>query len=89
MEEYINSDGVNSWYGNHYVLDMHGVKISDFGEYHILKLLKNAAIEAKATILHSYIHPFDGGGFSGVVVLQESHISIHTWPEKQFAAVDV
>ena len=43
-----------------------------------------------ATILHSHFHHFGpDGGVSGVVVLAESHISIHTWPERDFAAVDI
>ncbi len=40
--------------------------------------------------LHIHLHKFeDGGGISGVAVLAESHISVHTWPEKGFAAFDV
>ena len=49
-----------------------------------------AAVAAGATILHSHFHHFSpNGGVSGVVVLAESHISIHTWPERSFAAVDI
>src|SRR3978361_1353472 len=49
-----------------------------------------AALAAGATILHSHFHHFSPtGGGSGVVVLAESHISIHTWPERGFAAVDI
>ncbi|NHO31624.1 adenosylmethionine decarboxylase [Acetobacter fallax] len=52
--------------------------------------LCEAAIAAGATILHSHFHHFTpNGGVSGVVVLAESHISIHTWPERSFAAVDI
>jgi S-adenosylmethionine decarboxylase len=51
--------------------------------------LREAALTAGATILHSHFHHFTGGGVSGVVVLAESHISIHTWPERNFAAVDI
>ena len=52
--------------------------------------LREAAITAGATILHSHFHHFTpNGGVSGVVVLAESHISIHTWPERKFAAVDI
>jgi S-adenosylmethionine decarboxylase len=41
-------------------------------------------------LLHLYLHPFAAtGGVSGVAVLAESHISIHTWPEHRYAAVDV
>jgi len=52
--------------------------------------LKEAAQAAGATILMSHIHEFDSsGGVTGVVLLAESHISIHTWPEHGFAAVDI
>jgi S-adenosylmethionine decarboxylase len=52
--------------------------------------LVEAAKAAKATVLHSYLHPFGPElGVSGVVVLAESHISIHTWPEQGYAAIDV
>ena len=57
---------------------------------HIDRALRKAAIRAGATILHSHFHHFSpNGGVSGVVVLAESHISIHTWPERQFAAIDI
>ena len=53
-------------------------------------ILSQAATDAKATILHSHFHHFSPfGGVSGVLVLAESHISIHTWPEKTYAAVDI
>jgi S-adenosylmethionine decarboxylase len=52
--------------------------------------LREGAIVAGATILHSHFHHFTpNGGVSGVVVLAESHISIHTWPERNFAAIDI
>ncbi|CAK7191855.1 S-adenosylmethionine decarboxylase proenzyme [Commensalibacter sp. Nvir] len=53
-------------------------------------ILCEAAVTAGATILHSHFHHFTpNGGVSGVVVLAESHISIHTWPERNFAALDI
>ena len=42
-----------------------------------------------ATILSVKIHRFAGGGISGVVVLSESHLSLHTWPEYKYAALDI
>jgi S-adenosylmethionine decarboxylase len=43
-----------------------------------------------ATLLHIHLHHFTpNGGISGVAVLAESHISIHSWPERQYAALDV
>jgi S-adenosylmethionine decarboxylase len=52
--------------------------------------LREASEAADATILHSHFHHFSpNGGVSGVIVLAESHISVHTWPERNFAAVDI
>ena len=45
---------------------------------------------SKATLLHIHLHHFTpNGGVSGVAVLSESHISIHSWPEADYAALDV
>ncbi|PID92858.1 MAG: spermidine synthase [Bacteroidetes bacterium] len=48
-----------------------------------------AAARAGATIINSTFHHFSPYGVSGVVVIQESHLAIHTWPEYQYAAVDL
>ena len=48
-----------------------------------------AAKEAKATIVDTSFHKFSPFGISGVVVIAESHLSIHTWPEYAFAAIDI
>ena len=50
--------------------------------------MESAALAAKATIITSVFTPFDPQGVSGVVVVSESHLSIHTWPEQGYAAVD-
>ena len=50
--------------------------------------LKRAAIAAGATIVGMVFHQFTPQGVSGVVVVQESHLSIHTWPDEGYAAVD-
>lgn len=56
----------------------------------IQRTIEEGARKAGATILHSYYHPFgEGMGVSGVTVLSESHISIHTWPERNFASIDI
>ncbi len=51
-------------------------------------LLKGADA-AKATIVGHSFHHFSPHGVSGVVIIAESHISIHTWPEYGYAAVDI
>ncbi len=52
-------------------------------------VLLSAAKEAKATIVETSFHKFSPFGISGVVVIAESHLSIHTWPEYGYAAVDI
>jgi S-adenosylmethionine decarboxylase len=75
--------------GMHLLVDLWGAtNLAD--PDHIDAALREAAVAAGATILHSHFHHFSpNGGVSGVVVLAESHISIHTWPERDFAAVDL
>ncbi|WP_371153176.1 adenosylmethionine decarboxylase [Jannaschia sp. 2305UL9-9] len=51
--------------------------------------LHGAARAAGATVLSAHFHPFDGGGITGVLLLAESHITIHTWPEHDYAALDL
>lgn len=54
------------------------------------RALREAAAVAGATLLHLHLHHFSpNGGYSGVAVLAESHISIHTWPERGYAAIDI
>jgi len=49
----------------------------------------NAALEAGAEVREVVFHKFSPQGVSGVVVISESHLAIHTWPELGYAAVDV
>jgi len=58
-------------------------------ERFIEKLFIKAAQEAKATVVEQVFHKFSPHGVSGVVVISESHLAVHTWPEYGYAAVDV
>jgi S-adenosylmethionine decarboxylase proenzyme len=53
------------------------------------ELLTRAALAGGATILHSYFHPFAPCGVTGFLLLAESHLSVHTWPEEGFASFDI
>jgi S-adenosylmethionine decarboxylase len=55
----------------------------------VQEILVSAAREAKATIIETSFHKFSPFGISGVVVIAESHISIHSWPEYGYAAIDI
>jgi S-adenosylmethionine decarboxylase len=74
--------------GAHLIIDLHGAKRLNDIE-HIETTLRRCVDAAKATLLHIHLHHFQPSGVSGVAVLAESHISIHTWPEVGYAALDV
>lgn len=85
---FIEKNGVK-YAGNHLLLDFWGATNLDDMEL-MERAMREAVIEAKATLLHIHLHHFTpNGGISGVAVLAESHISVHTWPEKGFAAFDI
>ncbi len=75
--------------GTHLLLDMWGAGHLDDPKQ-LGRAMKAAAQAAEATVLHLHLHHFSPrGGVSGVAVLAESHISVHTWPEHAFAAFDI
>ena len=87
-DHFINRNGL-SYAGSHVIIDLWEAKGLDDRE-RIETALIDAVNAAGATLLHIHLHKFeDGGGISGVAVLAESHISVHTWPEKGYAAFDV
>ncbi|MCH9675491.1 MAG: adenosylmethionine decarboxylase [Gammaproteobacteria bacterium] len=75
--------------GIHLIADFWGA--SGLADVAIMEqALRDAVEAAQATLLHVHLHHFgDGAGVSGVAVLAESHISVHTWPERDFAAFDI
>ncbi len=88
LDFFIERDGV-SCAGAHYIIDLYGASRLDDIE-HVRRTLLQCVDAAGATLLHIHLHPFEpNGGISGVAVLSESHISIHSWPERDYAALDV
>ena len=81
-------DGV-SFAGTHLLVDCWGASRLSEIQY-IEDTLRQAVKVTGATLLHIHLHHFTpNGGVSGVAVLAESHISIHTWPERGYAALDI
>lgn len=75
--------------GTHVLVDLWGASNLDDIDF-IEKALRDCVDASGATLLHIHLHEFTpNGGVSGVAVLAESHISVHTWPESGFAAFDV
>lgn len=85
---FIERDGVR-YAGNHLIIDLFGARRLDDLK-HIERTMKRCVEVAGATLLHVHLHHFTpNGGVSGVAVLSESHISVHSWPEADYAAFDV
>src|SRR3982751_6819770 len=74
--------------GVHLIVDLHGAAGLDDIDL-IEATLRRCVEAARATLLHIHLHHFQPNGVSGVAVLAESHISIHTWPDAGYAALDV
>ncbi|MFV1983977.1 MAG: adenosylmethionine decarboxylase [Thiohalomonadales bacterium] len=85
---FIVKDGVQ-YAGTHLLVDLWNAKKLDDISY-IDKTIRECIISCEATLLHIHLHHFtSSGGISGVAVLAESHISVHTWPERNYAAFDI
>ncbi len=88
LDHFIVRDG-KVFAGTHLIADFWGASRLDDLQL-MEKALREAVEKAKATLLHIHLHHFTpNGGISGVAVLAESHISVHSWPERDFAAFDV
>jgi S-adenosylmethionine decarboxylase proenzyme len=75
--------------GQHLLAEYHGCRNTILDEKATIEALLNRAAEAAgATVVASVFHRFAPQGVSGVVVIEESHLSVHTWPEAGYAAVD-
>jgi S-adenosylmethionine decarboxylase len=74
--------------GVHLIVDLHQAQGLDDIDL-IEATLRRCVDAARATLLHIHLHHFQPNGVSGVAVLAESHISIHTWPDAGYAALDV
>ena len=87
-DHFIKRDGIE-FAGTHLILDLWDAKHLDELDT-MEKALRQAVTVSGATLLHIHLHHFtSGGGISGVAILAESHISVHTRPERDFAAFDI
>jgi S-adenosylmethionine decarboxylase len=87
-DHFIRRNGIE-FAGTHLVLDLWQAEGLDDLEL-MEATMRDAVDTCGATLLHIHLHHFTPGyGISGVAVLAESHISVHTWPERNFAAFDI
>ncbi len=76
--------------GRHLLLELFDCDVEVLNDLEAVKTaLVEAARRARATIVDVVFHEFNPFGISGVVVIAESHLAVHTWPEHRYAAVDI
>ena len=81
-------DGQLKSVGRHLILEMWGCRNLNSTEI-VERALRDVVREADLTLLDINVYPFTPIGVTGVAVVTESHVMIHTWPEYGYAAVDV
>lgn len=76
--------------GRHLIVELFGCSPEALSNETLIRgILLQAADKMGSTVVGNQFHSFSGGGVTGVVIIAESHISIHTWPEKGYAALDI
>ena len=88
-KEFCSTNGFVKFAGTHLIIEVWNAQnLSSLKK--IEKILKEAIEACGATLLKIDLHKFSPyGGVSGVAIIKESHLSIHTWPEYKYAAIDV
>ena len=84
------SDNICDFQGNHLLLELYGCnreKLND--ELYLRCQLNSAAKLANASVLNIVSNKFEPFGVTAIALLAESHLSIHTWPESQYSAIDI
>jgi S-adenosylmethionine decarboxylase proenzyme len=75
--------------GRHILAEYYGCDINVLNSLELIEQsMREAVIKSGATIIGSTFHQFNPHGVSGVIVIAESHMAMHTWPEYGYAAVD-
>lgn len=76
--------------GRQILVEFYGCDKTVLGDTELIhKTMHEAAVASGATVVNEVFHAFNPAGVSGVVVIAESHLAIHTWPEYGYAAVDL
>ena len=76
--------------GRHLILDLFDCPADLLKDPEMVRtIMKAGALAMKATIVEEAFHHFSPDGVSGVIIIKESHLTIHTWPEHNYAAIDI
>ena len=87
--QWIKENGIRKYAGIHLIADFWNGENIDNSPRKLKEILSAAARAANSTPLKVSIHKFSPQGITGVVLLAESHLAIHAWPELRYVAIDV
>ena len=86
----LSNDTKLSHQSKHLLLELYGCDHEKLNDESFLRCTLNRAAKlAKATVLHLISNKFEPQGVTAIALLAESHISIHSWPESNYSAVDI
>jgi len=89
IENHLLQDSTHVFAGRHMIFDVFGSPYCS-DQHYVEAAMKSAVTAVGATILYSHFHDFGVGcGFTGVLILSESHASVHTWPEVDLMTFDI
>lgn len=76
--------------GTHVFANLRGCPINLLKKVEVVRaLLNKVVLEAKLNKINEVFHQFEPEGVTGVIIISESHVSVHTWPQHQLAAIDI
>ena len=85
-----NVNNTSSFEGKHLILELYGCNSEKLNDEPYLRYLLNSAAKlANALVLNIVSNKFEPYGVTAIALLAESHLSIHTWPESKYAAIDI
>ena len=89
LKAFVNEDDLAPQ-SKHFLLELYGCDYEKLNDESFLRcILSNAAKLANATVLNLISNKFEPQGVTAIALLAESHLSIHTWPESSYSAVDI
>mgnify|MGYP001871534924 CR=1 FL=1 len=90
MELSLEGGSILKYSGYHLVIDLFGCNFDQLeNTEYIIEMLKKLAEILDTTIITKAFHKFYPQGFSGALIISESHITIHTWPEDDYTGIDI
>jgi S-adenosylmethionine decarboxylase len=80
----------NLSFGSHYLINFYGCEYNQINNKKDIEIVLFSSVnKRKVKVLHKFFYKFNPQGVTGFLLLSASHIAIHTWPEKKYAAVDI